>query len=100
MIGSICLWNFSKDKKIAEIGYDLSPQYQGKAIMDESLKGVLRFGFDELNLDSIEAYTNRLNESSKNLLVKNGFKRVWEKKDEDNLDNIIYEIKKTAAKGG
>lgn len=38
MIGSICLWNFSKDKKIAEIGYDLSPKFQGKGIMNESLK--------------------------------------------------------------
>ena len=41
MIGSICLWNFSKDLKMAEVGYDLSPKFQRKGIMNESLKSVL-----------------------------------------------------------
>lgn len=30
MIGSICLWNFSPDKKTAEVGYDLNPDFQKK----------------------------------------------------------------------
>lgn len=95
MIGSICLWNFSKDKKIAEIGYDLSPKFQGKGIMNESLKNTLEFGFKNLHLDLIEAYTHKKNESSKKLLKRNGFTLVKGKKDKHNLDNIIYEIKKT-----
>ena len=28
IVGTICLWNFSADKKIAEIGYDLNPEFQ------------------------------------------------------------------------
>lgn len=94
MIGSICLWNFSKDQKIAEVGYDLSPKFQRKGIMNESLKRVLDFGFKELNLDFIEAYTHRQNESSKLLLERNGFVLILSKKDENNQDNIIYELKK------
>jgi ribosomal-protein-alanine N-acetyltransferase len=35
IVGTICLWNFSNDNKIAEIGYDLSPTFQRKGIMDE-----------------------------------------------------------------
>ena len=35
MIGSICLWNFTDNQKSAEIGYDLSPKYQRKGIMNE-----------------------------------------------------------------
>jgi ribosomal-protein-alanine N-acetyltransferase len=97
MIGSICLWNFSKDNKIAEIGYDLSPKFQGKGIMNESLKSVLEFGFKNLNLDFIEAYTHRKNGSSKKLLERNGFVLVENKKDEHNLDNIVYEIKKDSS---
>lgn len=94
MIGSICLWNFSKDRKTAEVGYDLSPKFQRKRIMDESLKSILQFGFMNLNLDFIEAYTQKNNESSKKLLVRNGFILVPDKKDVDNHDNIIYEIKR------
>lgn len=30
MIGTICLWKFSKDRKVAEVGYDLHPVFQGK----------------------------------------------------------------------
>lgn len=94
MIGSISLWNFSKNQKTAEIGYDLSPNYQGKGIMSESLKNIIEFGFQKLNLDLIEAYTQYNNENSKKLLERNGFKLVNGKKDEDNENNIVYELKK------
>ena len=91
MIGSICLWNFSKDRKIAEVGYDLSPKFQGQGIMDESLKSILDFGFKNLHLDLIEAYTHHKNEPSKKLLERNKFKLIVDKKDQYNSDNIIYE---------
>ena len=94
MMGSISLWHFSKDRKSAEVGYDLSPEFQGKGIMDEALKRILTFGFKQLNLDLIEAHTHQQNEPSKNLLTKNKFKLVVGKKDEDNENNIIYEIKR------
>ncbi len=94
MIGSICLWNFSEDKKTTEVGYDLSPDYQGKGIMTESLKGILNFGFQNLKITAIKAYTHAKNESSKKLLINNGFTLVEGKKDEQNLNNVIYEIKK------
>jgi len=96
MIGSICLWNFSNDKKIAEVGYDLSPKFQRQGIMNEALKSVLEVGFKNLNLDLIEAYTHRKNESSKKLLERNGFILIEDKKDEHNPDNIIYQRKKAS----
>jgi len=94
MVGSICLWNFSKDKKTAEIGYDLNPKFQQKGIMNEALKSVLEFGFENLKLEVIEAFTHKENASSKKLLERNKFKLIRGRKDEDNKDNIIYEIKK------
>ena len=97
MIGSICLWNFSKDRKTAEVGYDLSPKFQGKGIMNESLKSILEFGFKNLNLDLIEAYTHKRNLSSKKLLERNRFILDVNKKDEHNQDNIIYKLKKPVA---
>lgn len=94
MIGSVCLWNFSKDKKTAEIGYDLNPKFQRKGIMNEALKSVLKFGFKNLKLETIEAFTHNENVSSKKLLERNKFKLIQERKDEHNKDNIIYELKK------
>ena len=98
IIGTICLWNFSKNKKNAEIGYDLDPVFQKKGIMSEALNCILDFGFSELNLDKIEAFTHRENEDSKRLLEKNGFNLIADRKDEDNISNIIIEIKKARDK--
>ena len=97
IIGSICLWNFSVDRKKAELGYDLNPKYQNRGIMSEALNRVLNFGFLDLNLDEIEAFTHHGNESSKRLLIKNNFSLNKSRTDEGNPNNIIFELKKTAA---
>lgn len=94
MIGSICLWNFSKDRKTAEVGYDLSPNQQGKGIMKEALNAIIQFAFLELNLELIEAYTHYKNENSKKLLERNGFTLIEGRKDKDHENNSIYELKK------
>ncbi len=94
MLGSICLWKFSSDRKTAEVGYDLNPVFQGEGIMNECLQSIMEFGFQKLDLDRIEAYTQKNNEPSKRLLEKNNFQLVVGKIDENNLDNLIYEIKK------
>ncbi|MFC5044590.1 GNAT family N-acetyltransferase [Aquimarina hainanensis] len=95
MIGSICLWNFSKDYTTAEVGYDLFPTYQNKGIMTEALQTILTYGFQVLNLQKIEAYTHRENIASKRLLTKNNFSLITDKKDADNIHNIVFSIKKT-----
>jgi len=94
MIGSICLWNFSEDRKTAELGYDLLPEYHQQGIMSESVEAILKFGFEELQLQYIEAYTHRDNLASINLLLKMGFHLLVDKKDKDNPDNIIFQIAK------
>lgn len=32
LIGTICLWNFSEDRKEAEVGYELLPDYHRKEL--------------------------------------------------------------------
>lgn len=64
------MWNFSKNNKTSEVGYDLNPIFQGKGIMNEALKSVVDFGFSKLNLNKIEEFTHKENESSKRLLKK------------------------------
>lgn len=94
MMGSICIWNFSEDRKTGELGYDLLPDFQGKGFMDEAVKAVINFGFNELNLTQIEAFTSQYNEASKALLLKNNFVLNTERFEESNLDNRIFELKK------
>ena len=92
LIGTICLWNFSINRDIAEVGYDLNTDYHNKGIMSEALQKIIKFGFDELKLHKIEAFTDFKNESSKRLLIKNGFQLNATRKDSDNTSNVIFEI--------
>lgn len=97
LIGTICLWNFSKNRDIAEVGYDLNPEYHNKGIMSEALNMIIDYGFKELKLHKIEAFTDFKNESSKRLLTKNGFQLNALRKDIDNTSNLIFEIKNVKA---
>lgn len=92
MIGTICLWNFSRTKVIAELGYELNPTLQGKGIMNESLLSILEYGFKSIGLNSIEAYTHKENNNSTKLLIKNGFEQDIEKQDTQNRNNIIFTL--------
>ncbi len=90
MIGSICLWNISKDRKSAEIGYALSPVYQGKGFMSEAIKAVLQFGFETLEFENIDAYTHRANKKSIELLTKHDFIHQKGVVDTHNENNAVY----------
>ena len=90
--GSIWFWNVSSDRKTAEIGYDLLPDYYNKGIMNEAMKKVIKFGFQSLQLKTIEAYTSRHNKGSIALLEKNNFELLEDRFDKGFPDNIIYSL--------
>ncbi|KUY30544.1 GNAT family N-acetyltransferase [Elizabethkingia ursingii] len=94
LIGGICLWKISADRKTAEIGYDLKPLHHGEGIMSEAMVAIIEYGFSTLGLDNIEAFTSRYNEASKSLLLKHNFIPNPERIDEDNMDNLIFELKR------
>ena len=73
LIGTICLFNISKELKTCEIGYELLAEYHGKGIMKEAAKKVIEFASQTLDIETIEAYTHKENESSINLLKALGF---------------------------
>jgi len=76
IIGTICLWNFSDDRTVADIGYELLPRYWGRGVMSECMMSVLDFGFEQLQLHTIEAYTHRDNSGSLALLKKYSFQYI------------------------
>jgi ribosomal-protein-alanine N-acetyltransferase len=76
LIGTICLFNFSDEFKKCEIGYELSPNYQGQGVMNEALKKIIEFTFQTLRLRTIDAFTHKDNQSSTKLLQKFYFQRT------------------------
>jgi ribosomal-protein-alanine N-acetyltransferase len=92
LIGSICLWNFSEDRKLAELGYELFPAFQGKSLMSEAVKAVLDYAFKERRLTTIEAYTHKDNMRSKKMLAKFQFRHLPDKVDADNENNEVYSL--------
>lgn len=73
LIGTICLWNYSADRKTAEIGFELHPEFQGKGLMNEAVKSVISYGFDDVNLEEIYAVTHKNNRNAILLLEAHAF---------------------------
>ncbi|WP_435925579.1 GNAT family N-acetyltransferase [Paenibacillus sp. DYY-L-2] len=73
VIGTCGYHNWSKEHYKAEIGYELNPAYWRQGVMTEVLQEVLRFGFEDLGLNRIEAFIDPDNIRSRYLLEKTGF---------------------------
>ena len=82
MIGTMGLWRLIKENFRAEVGYMLLPQYWKKGLAKEALREVIKYGFDEMKLHSIEAHISPRNTASASLLEKTGFaKEAYFKED-------------------
>jgi ribosomal-protein-alanine N-acetyltransferase len=100
LIGTICFWHFKHEHYRAETGYLLHPAWWRKGIMKEALAAIVRFGFEHLQLHSIEAHISPDNIASKKLLQSQGF--VQEAYFRENfyfrgkfLDTAVYSLIKT-----
>jgi ribosomal-protein-alanine N-acetyltransferase len=93
VIGTIGLRNFEDEEDYAEIGYELEPSYQQKGFMSEAFNVVVEYGFKQMQLKTIEAFTHKNNKASIALLEKQKFVFEPEIKDEGFENNISYRIK-------
>lgn len=95
LIGSVVYYNISKKDSRAEIGYELSPAWQGMGIMREALETVIHFGFDQLGFETIEAWPTEENTRSILLLEKFNFKKEEDDprlRMEDNKGMLLYSL--------
>ena len=81
VIGSVGIEKYNEthfpefeNKKCREIGYVLSKEYWGQGLMPEALKEVIRFLFENANLDVIFCGHFLWNEQSHRVQEKSGFK--------------------------
>lgn len=73
MIGSIGYWRTNLANHRAEIGYMLLPEYWRKGFVSEALLKTIAFGFEQIQLHSIQANINPGNDASRQILLKHGF---------------------------
>lgn len=96
IIGTIGYNNFAQNHR-ANLGYDLQSAFWNKGYMSEAIKAVLDFGFNNLNVNRIEAEVMSGNQQSERLLCKLGFKdegclRDWMYWDNRHFDMIMYSL--------
>ena len=73
LIGTCTLFAISQECRRAEVGYIMASQAWGNAYMDEALRALLNFGFNELKLNRVEADVDPRNEASAKSLQRLGF---------------------------
>ncbi|MBI9014768.1 MAG: GNAT family N-acetyltransferase [Clostridiales bacterium] len=76
------------DMKQRQIDYDLNPQYWGRGLVPEAVNRLIKFGFEEMNLDIIWCNHYEENYNSRRVNEKCGFKYQFTKEEVlDQFDN-------------
>ncbi|MFV8366324.1 GNAT family N-acetyltransferase [Flavobacterium sp. XS1P27] len=97
LIGIIGHYRIKPEHYRAELGYMLLPEYHGKGIVSEAVREAVKYGFNNMNLHSIEAIIDPDNHASAKVLEKNGFVKEAHLKEYEFfegrfLDTVIYSI--------
>lgn len=97
LIGLIGHYRIKPENYRAEIGYMLLPEFNGKGIMPEAVKATVAYGFNVMQLHSIEAIIAPENFGSEKVLLKNGFVKEAHLKENEFyngrfLDTVIYSL--------
>jgi RimJ/RimL family protein N-acetyltransferase len=75
LIGNVSLHHFFEQNRRCEIGYALASRHWGQGYATEALRAAIRYGFDVLGLNRIEADIDPRNAGSARVLEKLGFRK-------------------------
>lgn len=95
VIGTCGFHGWMKNHYKAEIGYELAPEYWRQGFMTEAIEKIIEYGFNNLELNRIEAFVEPENVGSRTVLEKVGFREegilkehyYWRNRF---VDNVIY----------
>lgn len=73
LVGIIEPMDFKKKVNMVTIGYFLAEEYWGKGIASEAVRIFIKFLFETVNINRIQAEGMLANKASKRVLLKNGF---------------------------
>jgi [ribosomal protein S5]-alanine N-acetyltransferase len=99
LIGFIGHYRMRWEHFRSEIGYTLLPEYKGKGITTEAIKLMVNFGFEKMNMHSLEGIIDPANIASARVLEKNGFVKEAHLIENEFfegrfLDTVIYSLVK------
>jgi RimJ/RimL family protein N-acetyltransferase len=92
LLGAIGL-TVTKKYDIGEIGYWIGVPFWNKGYCTEAVKAVIKYGFNELNLNKIHAHHFIHNPSSGRVLLKSGMKLEGQLRQHIKKDNKYIDIK-------
>lgn len=97
LIGIIGYYRLQPENYRAEIGYMLLPEFHHKGIIPEAVNCLVSYGFNTLNLHSIEAVIDPENVGSEKVLQKCGFIKEAHFKESEFydgkfLDKVVYSL--------
>lgn len=72
-IGEAGIIGYNRHANRCEVGYNLLPQYWNQGYATEIIKGLLKYVFEHLKFERIEALVLQINKASCKVLEKNGF---------------------------
>lgn len=75
LVGTLGFYGLATRDRRAEIGYDLGKEHWGRGIMTEAVRALVKYGFEEIGLNRIEASVDPENERSVKLLERLCFTR-------------------------
>jgi [ribosomal protein S5]-alanine N-acetyltransferase len=96
-IGTISVVDKNDDIQMVEIGYCIGKQWWNKGITSEALNAIIKYFFEEIKVNRIEAWHDIKNQNSGKVMAKCGMKceghlRQSRKNNTGISDNIIYGI--------
>ena len=97
LIGIVGHYRIKWEHFRSEIGYMILPEYNGKGIVTEVVGLLLDYGFNTMNMHSIEAVIDPRNTASRRVLEKNGFVKEAHFKEHEFyngafIDSEVYSI--------
>lgn len=98
IIGTVGFNNYTKNHR-ANLGYDLQKEYWNNGYITEALKAIIDFGFNNLEINRIEAEVMQGNIASEKVLEKLGFKnegilRQWMYWNGNHYDMTMFSLLK------
>lgn len=91
LIGIIGHYRIKPEHYRAEIGYMLLPEYSGKGIISEAVEEAIRYGFEVMQLHSIEAVIDPDNIGSARVLEKLQFAKEAHFKENEFFDGRFWD---------
>lgn len=91
LLGIIGHYRIQWENFRSEIGYMLLPEAHNKGIATEAIKLIVEYGFNEMNMHSLEAIIDPENYASAKVLEKNGFVKEAHFKENGYFEGKFYD---------